>query len=231
MDVGTNSEIALYHEGTLWITSVAGGPAFETSGASWGMPAEEGAVYHVRREGEAWAAEVYGGGQGEGICGSGMVDLVALLRDGKILDEKGRFADGADRWAFPGNGALRVSKHDVDIFQRAKGALAVGMETLCEKAGIGYEAIRTLYVAGAFGRELEPGAAVAVGLLPPLPPERIRMVGNTALRGCEALLSEPEASCRWEKLKERLEIVNLSRIDGFEYRFLEHLYLRPWESR
>jgi uncharacterized 2Fe-2S/4Fe-4S cluster protein (DUF4445 family) len=227
IDVGTNSEVALWDGRVLGVTSAAGGPAFEQA-ASLGMPAEPGAVYRVERVGNRLEAHILGDGKPEGICGSGLVDLIARLQEMGALDEKGRFIGGGDFVLSAGDEELVLTKGDVDAFQRAKAAIGVAAATLCAEAGIPFAGLHRICVAGAFGRYLDIGSAQAVGLLPRVPPERIELVGNTALAGCADLLLSSLASERLERLRSLdIRIINLACHPGFDDRFIDNLYLRP----
>jgi uncharacterized 2Fe-2S/4Fe-4S cluster protein (DUF4445 family) len=228
IDFGTNSEMALWDGGTLWVTSAAGGPAFESSGVQCGMPAEPGAIYRVLRQQDGGMDfQVIGGGEAKGLCGSGLVDLIALLCTAGELKPTGRF-DTGDGFAVQKEGpAIRLTKGDVDMFQRAKAAIGVGIETLLGKAQIGADGLRRVCVCGVFGARLNTRNARKVGLLPDIPDDRIELCGNTALAGCESLLLSPAMEAELSALRERTAIINLSRIADFEELFLENLYLRP----
>jgi uncharacterized 2Fe-2S/4Fe-4S cluster protein (DUF4445 family) len=228
IDFGTNSEMALWDGGTLWVTSAAGGPAFESSGMQCGMPAEPGAIYRVDRQGESGMhLEVIGGGEAKGLCGSGLVDLIALLCAAGELKPTGRF-DSGDGFAVQKEGpAIRLTKADVDMFQRAKAAIGVGIKTLLGKAHIGAASLRRVCVCGVFGARLNTRNARKIGLLPDIPDERIELCGNTALAGCESLLLLAAKEEELARLRERTAIVNLSHIPDFEELFLESLYLQP----
>lgn len=231
IDFGTNSEIALWSRGKLWITSAAGGPAFEGSGISCGLPAEPGAVYRVRRKGGNLVPHVLGGGTPQGLCGSGLVDLTTeLLRSG-LLDEKGRFASSIGkegfRLPFPGK-PMVLTRSDVDLLQRAKGAIGAGIKILAVTAGVSGKEIEHLRITGAFGGWLHVENAQSMGLLPRLSAS-VELLEGAALKGCERILLSPEASQHTAWIRERMQMLNLSQHPDFEDAYLEHLYLRPGE--
>jgi uncharacterized 2Fe-2S/4Fe-4S cluster protein (DUF4445 family) len=136
IDFGTNTEIALWDGSGLWVTSAAGGPAFESSGIRYGIPAEVGAVYRVtceEDEAERFRYQVLGDDRAKGICGSGLVDLIACLVARGRLSPLGRFVGGSGVFAFVAGGMrMTVSKQDIDLLQRAKAALGVGVHALCD---------------------------------------------------------------------------------------------------
>jgi uncharacterized 2Fe-2S/4Fe-4S cluster protein (DUF4445 family) len=235
IDFGTNSEIALWDGKTLWVTSAAGGPAFESSQVLCGMPAEPGAICHVDRleTADDFHFEVIGGGEAKGMCGSGMVDLIACLRRSKELADTGRFSTpcAANGFVIKATGRpLRLSHHDVDLFQRAKAAIGAGMVTLLKTAKIKSDELIRVCVCGIFGRNLNIGNAQTIGLLPNIASRHIELCGNTALAGCECLLVTPGIAAALSHLRSQSTIVNLSQVSEFETRFMENLYLRPLQD-
>ncbi len=224
--------MALWDGRALWVTSAAGGPAFEGCGITCGMPAEPGAVYHVDRRGpdDALDARVIGGGGARGLCGSGLVDLIALLRCEGVLTATGKLTEPHARGGFTlqeAKPAIRLTNRDVDMFQRAKAAIGVGIGKLLESAGMNTRDLSRVHVCGVFGGSLNVEAAQLVGLLPDIPAERIELCGNTALAGCEHLLLSPAKAVELAALRERASIINLSQTSDFETLFLENLYLKP----
>ena len=183
IDFGTNSEMALWDGRTLWITSAAGGPAFETSQVQCGMAAEAGAIYRVDRQPDAAELQfrVIGEGQAKGLCGSGLIDLIACLRSTGKLTATGRFATDAKEGFVirRENPTIRLSLSDVDMFQRAKGAIGAGIKTLLATAKIKAAELRRICVGGVFGRYLNCRHAQAIGLLPTL---RLRPWNSAATR-------------------------------------------------
>ena len=230
IDFGTNSEMALWDGGTLWVTSAAGGPAFESSGMQCGMPAEPGAIYRVdlRQDSGDLHFQVIGGGEAKGLCGSGLVDLIALLCSTGELKPTGRFAthsgDGfavqKESSGYPPHqgGRGHVPAREGGYRRRNKDAPGEGSY----RSG----GLRRVCVCGVFGARLNTRNARQVGLLPDIPDERIELCGNTALAGCESLLLSPAMEAQLAALRGRTAIINLSHIPDFEELFLENLYLR-----
>lgn len=231
IDFGTNSEMALWDGRTLWVTSAAGGPAFEGCGIPCGMPAEPGAIYRVSRNGDAASLtyDVIDGGPARGICGSGLVDLLAcLLRMGRVTS-MGKFAqESPDGFVLvQDERAVRLDSKGIDLFQRAKAAIGTGIRTLLANAQMQADDLARTCVCGAFGQYLDVPNAQALGLLPALPLERIELCGNTALRGCESLLLSEDAQPDLAAIRCHARIVNLAQAPAFDALFLECLYLRP----
>lgn len=228
IDFGTNSEIGLWDGETLWVTSAAGGPAFEESGISCGAPAEAGAIHRVSVMDGVFNFEVIAGVTARGICGSGMVDLIACLVRTGLLTSSGRFTSACPEGAFPcgrGDRDIVLTRNDVDLFQRAKGAIGTGIEILLSRSGITLP--RRVCVGGFFGRFLDIRNAVEVGLLPAVDLESVELCGSTALAGCEDVLLEPKEAERMMNLREKTCLVEMSGCPEFEELFLKNLYLLP----
>lgn len=233
IDFGTNSETALWDGETLWVTASAGGPAFETGGSGAGTTAEAGAIIHVRcgTETDSFEFDILGDDHAKGLCGTGLVDLVACLRRQGRLSATGNFPDGASDYRFAAGGRhFTLTKRDVDQLQRAKAAVAGGIRALCRNAGIAVDELRRVSVAGAFGRHLDIGNAQAIGLLPPVAPGIVELCGNTALAGCGEILLSRSAESAAAQLRTSARVINLAHQAGFEEIFLTHLYLRPMEQ-
>ena len=228
-DFGTNSEIALRVGDRLWATAAAGGPAFEVGSGRCGMPAEAGAIYRVTLDDDGQpVCAVLGDDRAQGLCGSGLVDLVACLRRRGTITATGKFADGAAAYDIAaGDNRLQLTLSDIDVLQRAKAAIGAGIEVLCGEAGIRPAALRRLVAAGLFGRYLDVANAEAIGLLPAVAAERVELAGNTALAGAAALLLSRRAAEDMATCMAACRLSNLAKAPAFDDAFLEHLYLQP----
>jgi uncharacterized 2Fe-2S/4Fe-4S cluster protein (DUF4445 family) len=168
-----------------------------------------------------------------GICGTGIVDLIAgLIRSG-ILNAKGQFAPAGAGGGFViagGEAQILLGKKDVDLFQRAKAAVGAGITILVDEAGIRYQELGRVFVGGAFGKSLDTVNATAIGLLPPVSADRIELCGNTALAGCERAILSPPGSARIHGIGEQARVINLAGHRDFDNIYLENLYLRPLEA-
>jgi uncharacterized 2Fe-2S/4Fe-4S cluster protein (DUF4445 family) len=226
IDFGTNSEIALWDGRTLEVTSAAGGPAFE-SGIGCGMPAEPGAIHQV---GADFRISVLAGQEPRGLCGSGLVDLVANLVRAGTLNARGQFAAWVPpegfRLAF-GQGGLLLTRRDVDLLQRAKAGVSAGVRVLMNRAGMADRDLARVCVGGVFGRFLDATNAQAIGLLPGTRADQVALCGNTALAGCAETLLTPSARDRLDAIRGRAKLINLSNCPEFDDCFLDNLFLRP----
>ena len=229
IDFGTNAEVALWDGTQLWVTSASGGSAFEGGARGTILPAAPGAIHAVSRKGDRLAFEVMGDRRAEGLCGSGLVDLVACLRADGRIDARGNFAPGeGGGFAFKvGHRRFRIGPGDLDALQRAKAAIGVAIASLCRHAGVPYHRLASLVVAGAFGRHLNLASARAIGLLPAIAPERVEVIGDAALAGCINFNLSERARAGLEDIRRRARLFNLARFDGFDDLFLEHLHLLP----
>lgn len=171
---------------------------------------------------------IIGDDRARGVCGSGLVDLIARLIEVGRLTPVGRFVNGATGFAFSTGGTdLTLSKNDVDLMQRAKAAIGVGIRVLCSRAGVSVKELRRVCVAGAFGRYLDIASAQSIGLLPMVPPEKVELAGNTALAGCCDVMLSSLAAGRLDHLRSIARLLNLAQQPGFEELFMENLYLQP----
>ena len=240
LDIGTNTEISLSYQGHLRSCSTASGPAFEGARIQQGMRAAPGAVEHVRYVGDRFLVQTVDGEPAIGICGSGILDSVAEARNAGVLDSRGAMARehplvhrtehgpscllvGASQ---SGNGKdIFFTRSDVNEIQRAKGAIRAGTKVLLAEAGIAEEALDEVVIAGAFGTYLDVGSAVTIGMLPDVPLDRYRQIGNGAGRGAvQMLLSRGQRLRAWEVAK-RSEYIELTVYPGFVDVFTDSMQL------
>jgi uncharacterized 2Fe-2S/4Fe-4S cluster protein (DUF4445 family) len=232
LDVGTNTEIALWDGEILHVSSVPGGPAFEGAGIRFGMAAEPGAIAHVvpRPGGQGFSCEILGGPPAHGFCGSGLISGVAVLRSAGILKSSGRFAFkvGPEGHVLdPTLPRSAITARAVDAVQRGKAATASAIEELLEQAGLGWLDLRRFCVCGAFGKHLDIDQAQAVGLLPTLDGNTIELCSNAALSGCELGLLAADMEAMFRGVAGKSIVTNMSCIPAWEERYIAHLRLAP----
>jgi uncharacterized 2Fe-2S/4Fe-4S cluster protein (DUF4445 family) len=237
IDVGTNSEIALGSEDRVVATSAPAGPAFEGSCIRAGMAASSGAIERVILA-EQVELGVVGDGTAQGICGSGLIDTVAQLIQAGLLDSSGRLSARSERAehtfaehlieqggerAFALTSDVRLTQRDIRELQSAKSSVATGVQVLLEHLGARAEDLDAVLLAGSFGSSIDPLSAREIGLVPDLPLERIRFVGNVAAEGAKmALLSFRERQMAYD-LARRVEYVELSSRPDFNDLFVAGL--------
>ncbi len=225
VDLGTNGEIVLKNGLDLACASTAAGPAFEGMSIGCGMIAGPGAVCAARIENGRLAVEVIGGGRPTGVCGSGIIDILAAALESGALDPSGAIRSEAGTLeAGPG---LVLDRGDVREIQLGAAAVKTGMRLLLARAGIGASDLDEVWVAGAFGSTLDVGHAVGLGLIPDLPPGRIRFLGNASLAGARLLLLSAPERDRCRDLARRVRHVSLAG-PAFQDAFLEALPFGRW---
>ncbi len=239
IDIGTNGEIVLGNKNRRIACSTAAGPAFEGAKIACGMRGAEGAIEHAHLVEGKLEYKVIGGGRPTGICGSGLIDLIACLLDAGVIDESGKLMEdpqvvqidentkAAYLLADPsesGNGKpVYLSQKDIREVQLAKGAIAAGIALLAKQMGITLEEIEQIYIAGAFGNYMDPRGACRIGMLPGILKDRIISVGNAAGEGAKlALLSKEELACA-ERLARHTEFLELAALPEFQDQFVDEL--------
>ncbi len=249
VDVGTNGEIACGNAERSVATAAPAGPAFEGGEILCGMRATEGAIEGVVLTEGRIELQVIGGPDVEarGICGSGLIDIVAQLRLTGLLDEGGKMLGReeaaaeshplaehlvmhGDVKAFRLHGEVVLTQPDVRALQFAKGAIATGIETAMRALGLQAEDLDEVMLAGSFGSYIDPRSAQVVGLVPAVPVQKIKAVGNTASEGAKmALMSFREREVAWE-IPSIVEYIELSGVEDFNDRFIGNLGMPPLDS-
>ena len=245
LDVGTNGEMALGGADGFLSCAVASGPAFEGAGITCGMASTAGAVSHVRWNGEAPEFEVIGGGAAKGICGSGLLDLLAMLLELGIVDETGYLLppedapEGFEAWLDEdenGSGCFWLTDEvcftaaDVRQLQLAKAAVAAGISVLMQESGVSFEDIDRLVLAGGFGSHMSARSAVAIGMLPEALLEKIVCVGNSSLIGASMALLSHQKREELLNIQKTCNYLELSGNSAFNDLFPEHMTFDKEES-
>jgi len=232
LDVGTNTEIALWDGAHLHLTSTPGGPAFEGGGIRHGMAAEAGAIFRVSPVGTTdpmFKLATIADAPARGFCGSGLIDAVAVLLRAGVIKPSGRFAVSPGPQGYPLNAdypCSAITGSDVDALQRAKASLAAAMETLLQRAGMAWSDVSRLFVCGAFGHQLDIENAQAVGLLPPIDVARVELFADAGLSGCEQVLLSRDGIEWLSRLRDQSHCINLSLVDSYNESYIDNLRLR-----
>jgi uncharacterized 2Fe-2S/4Fe-4S cluster protein (DUF4445 family) len=232
MDIGTNTELIVGNKDRILAASCPAGPAFEGGAISCGMPGLDGAIEDVAiNDGDgSIKLGVIGNVPPEGICGSGLVELMSeLLRIGK-MNEYGRFEDGESRVVLDAPRDIFFLESDVNELAQAKGANVAGLQVVFSNYGMSFDDIDVFYLAGGFGRHLDIAASKRIGLIPNIPDEKIVQVGNAAIEGaCIALLSKTKRQ-ELEQLVRRVEHCRLETHPQFFDFFVEGCQFKPVET-
>ena len=219
IDIGTNGEMVLGSKDRRIACSTAAGPAFEGARISCGMRGAAGAVDRVWREGETVRFRTIGDAPPQGLCGSGLLDLAAVLLDMEIIDESGRLEEQA--YTLCEN--VTLTRKDVREVQLAKAAIRAGIELLARQMGVRVGDIRRVYLAGAFGNYMDPASACRIGMIPPVLQERIVPIGNAAGEGAKrCALSRAEFSYAG-RLARETEFLELASLPQFQDCFVDAL--------
>lgn len=246
MDLGTNGEIFLGNGRRMMTCSAAAGPAFEGASISRGMTARAGAIEGARLENGDLQYDIIGNISPKGICGSGLVELVAILLEQEIIDSEGlirpptaetpsalasrlvphsgvyNFLVASAEESYDGK-AIYLTQKDVRELQLAKAAVAAGISTLMDEMSLTPEDIQRIYVAGALGNYISPHSAARIGLFPGLKPDMVTSLGNAASTGAYMVLMSKR---HWQVANELvtfLEHVELSSRLDFNDRFVENM--------
>ncbi len=243
IDIGTNTEIVLNTGKELLACSAPSGPAFEGGHIKYGMKAMTGAIASVSIEGDVVQYSVIGGVKPIGLAGSALIDAVASLLDSGILNERGFFNRGSSsrvrksregEWyeyvivygEESGTGEdITISEKDISELRLAKAAIASGVRTLLEHAGLDAGSLEKIYVAGSFGYSIRPENAVRIGLLPEVDPSLVRQVGNTAIEGAKLMLLSEEMVAEALKVAKEIKYIELSASPYFRRHFAKSLRL------
>jgi len=223
IDIGTNGEIVLKHKGVYYCCATAAGPAFEGAEIEMGMAAIDGAIDHVWLNNGDIDFSVIGGGKPHGFCGSGLLDLLAVMLDTGAVDKTGRLL-GMDKFYITSDFAkVYVTAEDIRKLQLAKAAIAAGIDVLLHFAKIGENDIKLLALAGGFGSYMDLKNAARVGLIPKNLLSVAKTCGNTAGEGAIMTLTHKDVFARLENIRKRCEYVELSSIAFFNDRFVEQM--------
>lgn len=210
-DIGTNGEIALMRDGRLTCCSTAAGPAFEGAGLSCGMPATAGAIRAVGRQDGRVVYETVQGAAPCGICGSGILDALAVMLDTEAIDDAGYM----DEDYTIGDSGVTVTQRDVRQIQLAKSAICAGILTLLEEAGLEADAVDRFIIAGGFGSSMNVDSACTIGLFPQALGVKTDFIGNGALGGAAMLLMNRSLRGQSEQLAQAAAEISLSASPAF----------------
>ena len=250
IDIGTNGEVVLGWKEWMVCASSSAGPAFEGSGVKHGMRAAPGAIERVTAETDgSLSFQTIGGEPPRGLCGSGLLDLLACLLEIGAIDRTGRFTpaggahlrDGPDGLEFilvpptGGRDAITITQADIANLIRSKAGVYAAISTLMDSTGTKAGEISALYVAGGFGNYLDVRKAVETGMLPDLPLDRIRFVGNSSIAGAKMAALSRHALAKAEEIANRMTYFDLMNhpayMDAFvQANFLPHTDLGRFPS-
>lgn len=233
IDIGTNGEVVVGNKDWLVTASTSAGPCFEGSGISCGMRATEGAIEAFSFEGDDFKIRIIGNKEAIGICGSGMIDIVAELFKKGIVNQKGRLIKEASENVSMVDEELRftisnncyISQSDIDNIIRAKAAIYAGISTLLHEIGISEKAIGKVYIAGGFGEFINIKNAISIGMLPNCEEDNFIFLGNTSLTGAVLCLLSKKLKNKAEEIADKMTYIDLSRSKTFMDEYVSALFL------
>ncbi|WP_207179324.1 ASKHA domain-containing protein [Anaerocellum diazotrophicum] len=234
LDLGTNGEMVLGSSSFMLACSTAAGPAFEGVNISCGMGAVEGAIDSVKIENGKVHFTTIGSKQPVGICGSGVVDVIAYMLKEAIIDETGRFCDKNNVYksyikqvnnqqAFFITDSVYITQRDIREIQLAKAAISAGIKTMIEYAKITEDDIENVYLAGGFGNYINPWSAVEIGIIPKKLQNKIILVGNSAGAGALLVLLSKKMEFEAQEIVKKVNYIELSNSAEFNKFFMESM--------
>jgi uncharacterized 2Fe-2S/4Fe-4S cluster protein (DUF4445 family) len=244
IDIGTNGEIVIGNQQWLACAACSAGPAFEGGGIRFGMRATTGAIEEASINPETFEPMLITIGmvKPKGICGSGLINVLAAMMEADLIGPNGRFRDdlSTSRIRLGAEGReyvlamapetqidqdISVSEADIDNLMRAKGAMFAGYLTLLENVGLRLQDLEQVILAGAFGNFINIDNAIAIGLLPDLPREQFHFVGNGSLMGATLLAFSRDLLGEERRVANMMTNFELSETPGFMNQYIAALFL------
>ena len=240
LDIGTNTEVSLIDNGKITTVSCASGPAFEGGHIKDGMRAASGAIERLRVANDSIQYQTIDGASPVGICGSGILDAMSQLYLAGVLDRGGRMKGNHPRLRTcnkqrefvlvsseerDGRPAIVITQQDVRELQLAKAAIRTGIQVLLETNDCSEEAIDQVIIAGAFGTYIDVSSAITIGMLPSLPLDHFRQVGNAAGMGAKLALISISKRYEAQSIASRVSYIELASAPNFNQTFIEASYL------
>lgn len=239
MDLGTNGELAIGSKHRIICCATAAGPVFEGAFIHFGMPAREGAISSVKFDGEKVEASVIGDRKPVGVCGTGIIEAIAVMIDAGIVDGSGRLLgpdelekslhpfigmyEGKNVFYLTEDKSVFITQIDVRNLQLAKAAICAGILTLLKAHELTIDDVDSVLIAGGFGSYLSIDAAATVGLFPKELSKRTRSVGNTAIEGASILLTSLDARSEVAHIAETAEYIELSTSIQFNEYYMKSM--------
>lgn len=228
VDLGTNGEIVLWTGKKLLTTTAAAGPALEGATISCGIGGVKGAIYKLdyNSNGEV-IYKTIGDAKPVGVCGSGLVEIIAHLMKTKEIDETGLLLNGDD-YKITDN--ISLTQKDIRDFQLAKAAIRAAIELILEEANLKVEELKHIYLAGGLGSSVSPESAIKVGLIPHQASQIATQKGNTALLGAEQIIINPKLLDTVDNIAKRCINLNLNDIPAFTTELMKQMWLENKDS-
>jgi uncharacterized 2Fe-2S/4Fe-4S cluster protein (DUF4445 family) len=227
VDVGTNTEVVVKKGDRMVAASCPAGPAFEGGGITYGMPGYEGAIESLKIENGFYRCQTIGGLPPEGLCGSGLIDLLAELRRHGRMTPKGVFNDKQYELTIVEDAEITFSRLDASNLAQAKAANTCGEFIVMRHLDVRPDQVECLYLAGGFANYVDVTNAIEIGFLPPIPEDRIVKIGNASVVGARDALLSRERRAAAESLPATVEHLELETTPDFFDIFVEACQFKP----
>lgn len=231
LDLGTNGEIVLGNKSKILATSTAAGPAFEGGNITCGTASISGSVSQVKIQNQrAIVRTIKNEMPPKGICGTGLISVIAELRRNRLVNEEGVLKKPYDEkgfslWTFEHGEKIALYQKDIREFQMAKAAIRAGVDILMEEYGCTSEDIKNVYIAGGFGKALNLEDILTIGIMPEEFKDKINIIGNSALQGAVCFGKDSEKKKRVEDICQRAGNIFLSENTKFRNKYIEYMTL------
>lgn len=223
IDVGTNGEMALWHDGEIVCASTAAGPAFEGADISMGSRARNGAIDKVKSNFNNMDYSTIGNENPTSICGSGLVDAIRTFLEMGYIDKTGAITNRATDPIEIGDSGISISQNDIRQFQMAKAAIRAGIKLLCKECNITEDDISEILLCGGFGNYINVESAEKIGLLPKGAASKTKVLGNASGAGASILLKDKNAIVEVEKIAKKSRVYELIKSPDFTNVYVENM--------
>lgn len=231
IDLGTNGEMVLGNKDRLLTASAAAGPAFEGGNITCGMASIPGSICQVKIQNQkAIVRTIKSEMPPNGICGTGLVSAMAQLKQNRMINEDGELKqpyhkNGFPLWIFENGEKIALYQKDIREFQMAKAAIRAGIEILMEEYGCIPTEVKSVFIAGGFGRAINIEDILTTGIMPEVFRDKISIIGNGVLQGIISLGTKAVTKKQVEMICQRAENVTLSQKESFQKKYVEYMKL------
>ena len=221
LDVGTNTEIVLGNKQNLVAASCPAGPAFEGGEVRYAMPGYDGAIekFEINNGDESFST--INDTPPQGICGSGLIDLLASLKSNSIINELGVLSDGSDYYELKNSNGIKISRSDMSALAQAKAANYCGQSIALKNSSIDINNFKKLYLSGGFANYINVDNAIKIGFIIDTPNTEIVKIGNSALQGAIMLLLDARLRSKFDNLVKSIKHIELETDENFFEHFVE----------
>jgi len=227
VDVGTNGEVIVGNKDGLLSASCAAGGAYEGATVKNGVGAIEGAIKNIRIIDDKAVYETIGDKPAIGICGSGLIDLLAELLKNGILNGRGKFTNPEKEFVVDEERGISITQEDVNQLILARSGLSLDQKSLIKHFSTSVDELENIYLAGAFGNYINTDNAIAVGLFPDAK-EKVVKIGNGALAGARQMLLSQEKRKEAEEIARKIKHLKPNEEEGFFDAFVDGIRFESW---